>query len=613
MPGITIKGKNYVIPNVYSEVNVISDTGAPLPDFNIGLIVGAAETGTPWDFQFAGTTRGAAPKETTEDNRPVMKFFGNSSYVGREFGFDSDIYKAYRVAKRHGMPGCWVTAINQLERATANLLDATAAATIKVFVKSFGAPGNWIKVTVAASGSNRTVTVTPVKNYTMLTVATASGHSRLYVKSLDRLSEGKQMTLASNGVADEAVTIKSVGSALASGLGAPVPPESTGKLNYFVDLVGTVTGIHTPANYALLFESDSAGVEVSPAYTTKAEIIDWFNNTSQYVGAKDADAAKAIPAAQAATFIAEMNTPAFGKSPLMGAVADIDWTEFLDLLQATELKDFKNTEKLQMYCMLALTNAQTQHEAVRDFLIDRRVLRAPMQGVVGSKWSGNGNIVLTAGTYDTNPKTATATLNNQDLQFCSPGFDYLDGYLTSAPAVFGLRMANSVIHNLTKDPLIGFSKMEQMWDEDGSGEISSLLRSGVTTFDVNENGFFIVQGNNTYQNNAQVWDESTSSTYLVMQRVLSDYVDRTLVEGMSNDLIGEDEVDETVISAYMVRTLENLRENKIIVPNEAKGLPRGYKIRSVVLNSTRNGYDVDWDVSLRGVVDFIRIITNILV
>src|SRR3990167_6219581 len=154
MPGIIIKGKNHVIPNAYSEVNVISDVGAPLPDFNIGLIVGAAESGTPWDFNINSTARTGdpIPKEATEGTRPVMKFFGNSSYVGREYGFDSDIYKAFKVAKRHGMPGCWISAVNQLERCTANLLETTAS--IKLFAKSFGPVGNWIKIGIAVDTGN---------------------------------------------------------------------------------------------------------------------------------------------------------------------------------------------------------------------------------------------------------------------------------------------------------------------------------------------------------------------------------------------------------------------------------------------------------------------------
>lgn len=578
MAGITVDGQQKLIPGAYGQVNIVSNVGAAIPDFNVGAVLASAEKGTPYNF-VSGSL-----KKQVETTRPVFTEYGGSSQVAKVAGEDSELATAFRYAKKHGLTRCYVAIINALTRPEANLLDSVPAAAIRVFSKEFGAPLNWTKIAVTANGGDRTITVTPVKSYVMLTANATLGSNRIKVKSIDRLKVGQKWWVAANDTTPQELEIKELSSRL----------DANGQYEYFVTFTANLAAAHSTAQYALMFQEDTNNTNVSPALTTNEAIVDWFNSAlSKYLGAtKTTDT---LIAALSATYIGKITGATQGTSP---DPAGGDWTSFFDLMD-TELTNFEVSEKRRMRLFLQVDGTPSNHLKFRDFLIARRNLRKPMAGICGTLW---GSVAIDAG-GDTNPTTLAAALNNQDTQFATGGGDYLDGYLTHGPALFGLRIGNTPAHNLTRDKIV-FSTLEKMWDEDGAGQISKLLRFGCSAIDRNRDGFFIVQGINTLQANDFVWNTDTEDTAFPMNRDLADLVERTVLEWLNAEHVGADNVTSATLAVGLQATFKKLKDNGFLKEGITK---------SILPNSEGNGFDVEWDAKQPNQNDFFRVTMNIIV
>lgn len=574
------------VPGVYSTIKVRRDLPGPLPEFHIPIMVADAEQGHPFDAQ--------SSKEDDENDFPAFQLVVNSGDAAEYFGKDSQVGKAMRWAKRHGLPFCWVITASQLTRAS--VIATSGSTTVdetKFYPLKWGAPGGYIKLRSAA-GTN--LEITPLANYAMFTQNVGATDTRVYVKGNEWATEGKTLTLGDDATTAFTKVVKASGSHL----------DSNGQTVYWIDFTTAVGSALTTANYGLVCEYNEDAKEVTDTYAADIgqSIIDWVKDNSQVLGATaqgtfTSAALDALGTATAIKDIAAWGTASGGDSPaatsgrhdsLITAFDSSIWEDFMLRAQAVARTFYVSDE------------TTTVQEAWRDWAKARRTAGEPVSMDFGCGW---GDHVLNAGD-STDPIFRAASLNDQDCALWAGGLDREGANLSLAAAVWALRIAGGVGHNLTGDDLI-YSEIERRWDERGSGELTALHKAGVGTYRLRKSApyrYTVSQGLNTYQTNLVDWNESTATTPLIMQRDLADYVDRSFQEVMYDEQLGVDEVSPATIGASLNRRREQL---------EKAGRIRSGRITSIELDASGNGYNVGWSVRLPKTGDFIGGTTTIVI
>lgn len=588
MPRFTTPdGQTVYIPGVYSEIKVINNLPGPLPAFQIPVIVGEAdEADYPYTFN--------SVKQAVEDEHLVFVGCGTSSACKAAFGNDSNVGIAMTWAKRHGLPWAYVVAINALTRASVVAHSAGPVTQGTIYAKRFGAVGGHIKLQV--TGGN-TVVVTPVKRYSLLTANAMTGASRLYVKDATWLSEGDAVTVGDNNTANASYTVDSVGTEL----------SSTGQIVHYIELTAALAADITTAQYGMVLQYDTDNEETPDAFGDVQEMVDWFNDESDYLlfqkGGGFTNPATLIALATSTPIkeIAAWGAATAGTSP---AATTGDHTTFIANLDASDWDAFALSEQVLPQAFLVLSSSSTTHGDWRDWSIAKRTEGYSVSITVGCAW---GDVEVGAGN-DTDPTFRAAALNCQDVSLWAGGLDKVASYLSLAPAVFGRRIKGGVKHNLTNDDLI-FSEVEYRWDERGAGELTTLHKKGVGTYRLSTAGgvitYRVSQGLSTLQNNAASWNESDATTPLLMQRDLADFVDRVIKQDLDATQIGGDEITEASVSACVVKRCQKSLARR--------GYITAFTINSIALNENGAGWDVDVSVRLPITSDYIGLRTNILI
>lgn len=575
------------VPGVYSVIKVVSDLPGPLPEFQIPIIVGEAdEADYPYTF--------SSVKQAIEDDHIPFLSCGTSSAVRASFGPDSNLAVAMAFAKRHGLPWAYIVAVNALTRASVIATSTGPISQGTIFAKRFGAVGGHIKLKVA---SGTTVTVTPVKRYSLLTADALTGKSRLYVKDNSWIAAGDTIYVGDNNTADAAYVVDSIGTEL----------TATGQVSYYVQLTTTLAADITAAQYGMVLIWDEDNAEEPDAFANLQAMLDWFNDESVYLGMvkgggwTNPAALVALGTATPIKEIAAWSTATPGTSP---AATSSDHTTFLSNLDATDWDRFCLDQQVIPHSFLVLDSSATIHGLWRDFAIAKRAEGSSIAVFTGCAW---GDTDLNA-SGDTDPTERATALNCQDVAIWAGGLDRIASYLSMAPAVFGRFIAGGVGHNLTNDELL-FSSLEKTWDERNSGELTKLHKKGVGTYRLSTAGgvirYVISQGISTLQNNASSWNESDASTPLLMQRILADFADRVIKQDLDASQLGGDEITQASVSAVVVK-----RCDKSLLK---RGRITSYRINSIALASNGAGWDVDVGVGLPVTADFIGLRTNILI
>lgn len=585
MPSITTPaGRKAYVPGVYSGFDVVSDLPGALPDFQVPLIIGEAEEGYPFDV------RGS--QEAHENLSPFV-LRGTSSSAGTLFGPDSDLAVAFQYAKRHGLPQAYCVAINALTRAKVIATSTGPVNQMTVMAQKYGAPGNWIKIRFNAG----VLEVTPVKNYSRLTANALTTDTRVYVRDNSWVQVDTDVVLGANNVTALTRTVTAVGTDL----------DANGQVLYWIEFDSALGSALTTAQYAIVLEYDETSKETSPAFSAGEGqlLLDWLQNDSEFLnGTKHANFTGALPitlaTATALKDITAWGTVTAGTTP---SQTPTNHSDFITDLDASETDLFSLETQSIHQAFLIVDGTSTVHASWRDWASAKRAEGWAVSITTGARW---GDVVVGAGD-DTDPLFRAAALNSQDVALCCGGLDRLDAYLSFAPAVFGRRIEGGIPHNLTNDDL-QYTEIEVQWDERNAGELTALHRGGALVYRLSNQSnirYRISQGLSTLQQNANSWNEVTDDTPLLMQRDLADYIDRILKLDLDERQVGADRVTADTVAAVVVR-----RAQTSLIK---RGLIEEFRVTSITLNESGAGFDVQWAVRLPTTVDFITMVTTILI
>lgn len=588
MPRFTTPtGQVVYIPGVYSKTIVRSDLPGPLPQFHVPVIVGDAdEASYPFNFD--------SVKVEQEDERHPFVSLGTTGAVGEEYGPDSDLAVATAFAKRHGMPWSYYIAGNALTRATVPAHSAGPIVQGSIYARKFGAIGGHIQLAVVGG---TTVTITPPKRYSRLTADALTGATRLYVKASDWLAPGDVIHVGDNNTANAQKTVASVGSEL----------TSTGQVRYYVEITAALAADLTTAQYGLILQYDTQAQETPAAFSTVQEMMDWFNDESEYLGFQKASATFTNPASLIALAtatplkeIAAWGVAVPGTSP---AGTSGNHTTLIASLDSTDWDRFALDQQVIPRAFLVLSSSDTVHGLWRDWAIAKRTLGESVSIDMGCAW---GDVSTTAND-DTNPRVRAGTLDCDSVSLWAGGLNKIASYLSLAAATFGLRVGRGLRHNLTNDDLL-YDSVERVWDERGAGELTYLHRGGVGTYRLSTAGgsirYRVSQGLTTRQLNASAWNESDATTPLIMQRDLADFIDRVMREEFDGTQVGADEVTRESVAAVAVRKLQQLKR---------RGYITSYTITGIELDATGAGWNVTYSVRLPVTNDYMGLTTTILI
>lgn len=528
---VTSTGQTVTIPGIaeYRETVILSEPG-PMPRFNVPVLVGAAHHGIPYNFD--------SVKEASEPALGAFRQCRTDAFVNSLWGYSSDIAVAFRHAVKAGLPLAFVASTSKLTRAKVLVTSTGPVNQFIMYSRLFGAVGGHHKV----AWVDGVMTITPVKNYALLASAVASGATRIYVQGADPnyspiawLSEGATIEIGDNDTANEALVVAGTGRELVSG-----------QYRYYVDLVtGPASAIEVSTKYGMIVQySDDS--EVSPAFSAGEGqlLVDWLNTSSLTLGAtKHANFSGVLPIEVESTplkEIADWSTVTVGTSP---APVAQDWTDFLDAYVATGWDKFRALNGVNPRMHLFLTSdATVQTTTIRDFAVNRRSNKTPVSVLLGCAFTDTS---CTA-TDHTNPGHTNASLNHQDIALFAGQWNYLAPYLSLAADAFGKLAAGTSRYSITSKPLAIAGDVTHLWDEDGSGELSYLIRKGVVTYRLSESNPPVWQftaGVNSSQDRATAWSPTSNTTCMIAARncideyaagllsVLSTFVGRTSTDG----------------------------------------------------------------------------------
>ena len=586
MPQITgPDGLIKVIPGVYTDVRVISSLPGPLPAFQIPIMLGRAWEGKPYNFD--------SLRQDSEAEAGPFELCGTDGAIARAFGPGCDLHRGGKFAKRHDLPFAYVASLSALTRASVVITSAGPVNQFTLYPRRFGTPAGHMKVTLSAT----TMTAIPVKNYSFLTTDAAIGDTRLWLNRTDWIEVGQTITIGDNNSTNEDAEVVAKGSLIANG-----------QTLYFVDIDVGLAAAATTAQYGIVLEYDETATEELAFSGGGDPVIDGINENSKlFLAVKHADFTGANPIALAvATALKDTTTwaaPTDGTSP-EPTVTDVD--AFVTLMNAGGWAAFATRYVLLPQAYYLVMSDEDSHLAMRDYAIAERLRGFPISVTTGCAW---GDVDLAA-VDSTNPMVRAAALNCDSVCLAAGGFDQEPAYISLAGAAFGRRVRGGPKHNLTQDTLL-YSTLEVQWDEIDSLELTSLHRKGVMTYRMSEATPYrhvISQGLTTLQNNSGlIWLEVTKETWSCMQRDLADFVCRVLKEDLTQSQLGADGVTPASISTVLVR-----RAQKSLEPREYIK-PGSHRITLITLNEGASGYDVVQDFKLPDTVDYITVLSNILI
>lgn len=582
----TPRGTTEYIPGVYSYLEVVSSLAGALPNWQVPCIAGSAPLGQPYNVQDSA--------QDIEGEQYGWFLAASTGAAGAQFGYGSELYKAFAQAKRHGLGAAFLVNLAALTRFTVTLEQGAAVAEIDLYPKLWGAPTNYYKITW--DGTNWTTV--PVGRFSMLEANASIGDTKVQVTDNSWMSPGQTVQLADNAGSGgtESLVVKRTYTQRVSGV-----------VQQWVEFESALTAALATASYGLVCIHDEGAKETSPDLADGNELLSWLQDASLYFTAEAGSGftGTAIDN-QTETILRDASAwsaVTLATSPAATSTEHTDWIADLD---ASEWDRFVLQQQVVPQAFLVVSPSSTIHATWRDFAIAKRQEGYPISVVTGND---TGQAVLDAGD-DTDPLFRLAALISQDVALCLGGMDGEPPYLSLAPAVFGRRIEGGPRHNLTNDELL-YTDLAVQWDERGSKELTRIHQYGGITYRLNitTSGarFVISQGLNTLQNNANSWNEGTNDTPLIMQRDLADFVDWTLRADLRGEQLGADEVSPNTIGAVMERRVDSLVKRGVLDADN------DFRIDSSTISDNGAGYDVDYSIRLPVTSDYIGLRGRILV
>jgi hypothetical protein len=562
---LELGGKNYAVPGVYALTKVINLGGTGLPTFNVGLIIGKQQKGTPYTAGI-GSTRLLGSE--------IIRGYSNIADLVADYGAegDSELTTFFRYAKKAGAGTIFVLGVNPTTQWSGKIKnnEGTPVDAIDLVSRDYGAHVNDISLTIASSIH----TIIPPRFTTFLTADSGTGKT-ISVKNVAPFKVGNDVLLTDNAYS------------------APVSKTiaAIDGINKTITFTEAISASALVANYARIFQEDTENQEVSAALTTPAEVLAFYTE-SKYLQATIESGILVMPTTLAKTYLQNVTGATKATSPEAQAS---DWQNIADNFQQWN-EEFALVNKVYLRIIGLVTSDAANHAAFRDMAFDLRTANKPVQIVSGCAL---GDIAKTSSDSDYPVKRAAA-LNSDEIQLAAVGLDGLGGYISLAGELFGIRLANEVIHNQTNDDVVATTVERSYFTLDPALEV--LVKAGVVVPVMTKSGWKVSQGLTTYQDQTTTFNPSTKKTYLVTLRDLADFDLRTMLEILEAQ-VGADAVTREVISGIVVQASEKLRNDYHYIED--------YRIRRIFKEG--NAWVVDREVKLSPPTDFIGLISTIVV
>lgn len=511
---LTIAGKTYTVPGVYGTVEVITLGSVALPAFNNILIIGKAKKGIPYN---------ATGKKGYEVIKPFVSLTDARDYYG-----GSELVTALDYAKRGGAGVVYEINVCPLTPASATIKDNAGlpANTFDVTPREifYGAAGNDISVTMATASSKLTLTIIPPKLTKFLSTNASTTSKIVGLENLEGLQIGQSVYVADNSAS---------------------APQSTSiteidYVNSTVTLNDLPTAAYATSAYARIYQenTDKQEVKTFESTATITDVIAWINS-GQILTADRKNYAGVVPTTLTKTCLQNIASATKGTSPDATETTGGDY----DLLAGSLpqlLEEFTNYTKVRMRLLNVVTPTATVHAVFKTLAQTLRTNQSSVQVVAGV---ANGDIDK-AESDASHPIPRAKALNSADVILAGMGIDDQAAYITSAPLYAGMISGNSVKRNLTADAVNALSVEKFFGESNKETDTAKYLANGVLIFGTGKNGYYVVQGINTYQNQDTIWNEQDKVSYLTQQMQIVDYV----YEGYKNQMnagVGADGFDET--------------------------------------------------------------------
>lgn len=497
---IVIAGKTYDVPGVYGNVEVKNTGSLTLPAFNNIILVGASKKGIP--FNASGKT-----------GADVIKGFSAVNDMKEFFGV-SDLTKAAEYAKKGGAGVIYAVNVASLTRAAATIQNNEGTPEDMFDVvprdKFWGAAGNDISITMATD-TVLTVTIIPPKLTKFLTANASTSSNIIAVENVEGLYIGQTIKLVDNSETLQSTTITAI-----SGNN--------------ITLAANASAAFATASYARIFveDLDKSEIKTFTATTIIEDVIDWINSGKILTADRSTYTATTLPTTLAKTYLMNITGATAGTSPDATTTSGGSYDAFADGA-AQQFEEFTNATGVRLRLLNLLTNIATVHAVYRALALDLRENRQYSIQVISGAATGN---VALAVTDSSSPVQRAKSLNSGDFILAGMNIDGVQPHLSLAPFVGGLMSANSVKRNLTNDVVPAVSVEKTFGEYNKETETKVFLNAGVIIVGTGKNGYYIVQGVNTYQNHASSWNEEDDTSYLIQQRQIVDYVYEGYKEGM---------------------------------------------------------------------------------
>lgn len=641
-------GKTYNLPGAYGFIQVVSSAGSTLPDFNVGLIIADSIKGAPYtssnkasDIMLAYSDENALINDygrgtiyndfmqakamgagtifvlNAQANTPASGTLLDAATSPAPSVVVKATPKNYGIFGNDAQISIVESASSTLTNAGANQGTATSATsttlvdTTKTWVVDC-IKTKWVKIeSGTGAGQTRkitantattltvsawtttpdttsvysiyepkfTVSLTPTKNERVIVRNVTSGDKYIYVNDIDGLSVGATFDIYTNASPLKVGTYTIVG----------IDPNynKTYKAYKIMTAESISSSAVTTTNYARITALDTDNT-ISINFENNEYTLDNFvqkmnDNQTEYVFSI-ASAATLPPASLASSSIAGLTTPTLGTNPTCGTG---DYTNIAAMFPDWQ-REFVTTNKISIRLILLGTPDSSIIAVYKNLSMTMadNINKKPIVIVAGTDFvTTNSDLISKA-----------KALNTGRVCLCAGGIDGLPAYLSFAPQVFGIRLANPITYKLT-NVLVNCTKPEKEWTYD---DMVQLVKNGLVIFSATETGYRIKQGLTTYQDQVRQWNRNDNDTYLIRQRDLADFFHIGIVRGMERDNINKFDVSKSDLMTWLIAAVQ---------PYLADGYISDYKIASIT--SVDSGWIITHDLRLPEDKDFIGIITRI--
>jgi hypothetical protein len=523
---LTLNGKTHTVPGTYGTISVINLGGSALPLFNVLLFAGSSKKGMPYN---------ASGKKGYEVILPFASLNDVKDYYG-----SGNISEAFQYGQKGGGGIAFCVNVAPLTKAVAVLQDnaGTPANTLELQPadKFYGAAGNDISLTIASADSKPTLTIIPPKLTKFLTINASTTSPVITLDNIEGLALGATVLLVDNAAsAPQSVTITTLDT-----------------VNKRITLSANPTSAFATSDYARIFQEDvlKQATITFESTATIIDVLDWINTTGILLADRKAYTG-IVPTTLSKKYIQNFTSATKGTSPDATETAGGDFDLFAGA--APQLfEEFRNQNKIRIRIICLLSKDAAVHSVYRTLAQTFRNQQNSVKVIAGV---ASGDIALAESNANHTIKRSKA-LNSGDFVLASMGMDNRPAYLSFAPFLAGLISANSPNHNLTNDSVPAIVVEKTFGDFNSETETKKYLASGCILIGTGPNGFFIIQGISTYQNQMSMWNEDDDTTYLIQQRDVVDFVfegyRQDQNEGVGSDGYGPD--------AARVRGLKKLKQ-----------------------------------------------------